>query len=636
MEPIFRKYIPDTAAFLLPAENTRPYADLPDAPFAAPETIPLAEELFDKPIPALPASLYRQFYENGNRVNYETPYFERRRNLLLLAAAEKTEGKGRFLDLLVDYIWAICEETTWVIPAHLTPRHGKTERLPDHFDLDDGDDCHNIDLFAAATGADVAMVWYLLHDELDELTPVITRRMLGLLEKRIFHPFTTYQDTMWWKGSRGNVLNNWTPWIVSNVLTALLLCDRDNARRAAITEESMVILDRFIGFYKSDGGCDEGPGYWTVAGASYFDCLELLWDLSGGKIDVFDNPLVRRMGEYIADVHITGNLYVNFADASHRLGIDAALIARYGRRTGSAKLLTFAEELVGEKGVAQSFPVGTGTTPYRTLRDVFEEIAPLSLSRSNATPYRTFREVFEPAPEETTSPAENRTYYDGLEIFLARDTEAGMFLAAKGGHNAESHNHNDVGNVIVFRGKNPVFIDAGVERYTKKTFSAERYTLWTMRSGWHNLPDIGSLDTAGAEQKPGGGFKAVLTDRSEDSVTFDLCAAWPKEAGIAGYTRCSALVGSAVTVTDKLTLTEAKTVTWNWMCAEKPAVDGNTLIFPEAGCRAAFSGGNFTLTVEELPLTDAKLRGEWKTDTLWRVRLTAEGWTDGTMTMTVQ
>ena len=79
MEPIFRKYIPDTAAFLLPAENTRPYADLPDAPFAAPETIPLAEELFDKPIPALPASLYRQFYENGNRVNYETPYFERRR-----------------------------------------------------------------------------------------------------------------------------------------------------------------------------------------------------------------------------------------------------------------------------------------------------------------------------------------------------------------------------------------------------------------------------------------------------------------------------------------------------------------------------------------------------------------------------
>ncbi|MBQ4605655.1 MAG: hypothetical protein IJB15_03055, partial [Clostridia bacterium] len=361
MEPIFTKFIPETKALLLPWQEVRPYADLPETPFAAPDVIPLAEALFDKPIPALPASLYRQFYENGNRVNYETPYFERRKNLLLLAAAEKTEGRGRFLDLLVDYIWAICEETTWVIPAHLTPRHGKPERLPDHFDLEEGDDCHNIDLFSAATGADVAMVWYLLHHELDALTPVITRRMLGLLEKRIFHPFTTYQDTMWWKGVKGNTLNNWTPWIISNVLTAMMLCETDDDRRAAMTEESMVILDRFIGFYKHDGGCDEGPGYWTVAGASYFDCLEILWDLSGGKIDVFDVPLIRRMGEYIADVHITGDLYVNFADASHRLSMDAALIARYGRRTDSPKLKAFAGELVENGARIHVLPLGTGT-----------------------------------------------------------------------------------------------------------------------------------------------------------------------------------------------------------------------------------------------------------------------------------
>ena len=334
----------------------------------------------------------------------------------------------------MDYIWAICEETTWVIPAHLTPRHGKPERLPDHFDLEEGDDCHNIDLFSAATGADVAVVWYLLHDKLDALTPVITRRMLGLLEKRIFHPFTTYQETMWWKGVKGNTLNNWTPWIISNVLTAMMLCETDDNRRAAMTEESMVILDRFIGFYKNDGGCDEGPGYWTVAGASYFDCLEILWDLSGGKIDVFNVPLIRRMGEYIADVHITGDLYVNFADASHRLSIDAALIARYGRRTDSPKLKAFAGELVEEGAKMHILPVGTGTTPYRSFRDVFEDPAPISLSKSNATPYRTFREGFEPAPETDFPQPETRTYYDGLEIFLAREPENGLFLACKGGN----------------------------------------------------------------------------------------------------------------------------------------------------------------------------------------------------------
>ncbi|MBQ8642456.1 MAG: heparinase II/III family protein [Clostridia bacterium] len=606
MEPIFAKYIPDTASLLLPPEEVRLYSDLPRTDFSAPDTIPPAEALLGEPVPALPASLYRQYYETGNRSNYEGPYFARRRNMLTLAAAEKTEGKGRFLDLLVDYIWAVCEESTWVIPAHNTPRHGTHQRLVDHFDLGEGDDVHYIDLFAAATGADIAMVLHLLREELDALTPVITRRMLGLLDRRIFHPFLTYQEVMWWKGTKGNTLNNWTPWIVSNVLTAMLLCETDAGRRCAVAAESMTILDRFIGFYKSDGGCDEGPGYWTVAGASCFDCLEILWDLSGGKIDAFGNPLVRRMGEYIADFHITGNLYVNFADASHRQGIDTALIARYGRRTASPKLTAFAAEQAEGKNF-HALPVGSGTTPYRTFRDVIE-----------------------PEPEMPELQPENRTYYEGLEVFIARDGDSGLCLACKGGHNAESHNHNDVGNIVLFRGKHPLFIDAGVEQYTKKTFSAERYTLWTMRSRYHNLPDIG-----GAEQKPGGAYKAVLAENTGDSVTFELRAAWPAETGIRTYTRRAAMEGAAVTVTDTLALGETKPVCWYWICAEKPVLQKEALVFAEAGCRVQFGGGVFDLSLEEIPLTDGKLRGEWQAEVLYRVCLRCENWTDGAMEMKV-
>lgn len=607
MEPILSKFIPETASLLLPPQEVRMYGDLPAAEFVFPETIPQAEALLEKQIPALPASLYRQYYENGNRSNYEALYFERRRSMILLAAAEKTEGKGRFLDLLVDYIWAICEESTWVIPAHNNPRHGRQERLVDHFDLGDGDDVHYIDLFSAATGADVAMVYYLLRDKLDALTPVITRRMLGLLEQRIFHPFLNYQDTMWWKGSKGNVLNNWTPWIISNVLTVLILCETNEEKRTSIVSESMEILDRFIRFYKSDGGCDEGPGYWGVAGASYFDCLELLWDLSGGKINVFDHPLIRRMGEYIADVHITGDLYVNFADASHRLGGNAALIARYGRRTSSPKLTAFAVELEGRRKNTRAFEAGNQNTIYRAFRDPIE-----------------------PKPEPMAVKPENRTYYDGLEIFIARDEASGLCLAYKGGNNAESHNHNDIGNFVLFRGEHPVFIDAGVEQYTQKTFSSERYTLWTMRSRYHNLPDIG-----GIEQRPGGNYHAKLTAQTPDSVTYDLTAAWPTDTGIVRYTREGAMDGSSVTVTDRLSLTEAKPVCWYWMCAEQPEIEGNTLIFKDAGCRVTFTGGNFRLTAEEFPLTDRKLLNEWRVNVLWRIHMTADAWTDGTMTMEV-
>ena len=606
MTPILQTYQSDLPKLLLPWSDARFAADLPTEALATPDAIPAAEALLEKPVPNLPASLYREFYENGNRDRYEAPYFQRRRALLLLAAAEKTEGKGRFLDLLIDYLWAICEETSWVLPAHNTPRHGKTERLPDQFELDDGDDCAYIDLFSAATGADVAMVWYLLHDQLDALTPVITRRMLGLLEKRILHPFITYADTMWWKGSRGNVLNNWTPWIVSNVLTVVLLCEKDEPKRLAAVTEAITVLDRFIGFYKADGGCDEGPGYWTVAGASYFDCLELLWDLTGGGIDVFGLPLIRRMGEYIADVHITDNLYVNFADASHRLGVDPSLIARYGRRTGSAKLTAFAATLVKKETDFHTLLVGTGTTPYRT-----------------------FRNIWEPVPEKATVAIENRTYYEGLEIFLARE-DNGLFLAYKGGHNGESHNHNDIGNVVVFQGDKPVLIDGGVEQYTKKTFSAERYILWTMRSSYHNLPDIGDK-----EQSPGGGYHAALVEKLPDSVTYDLTAAWPADTGIDRYTRCGALANGKVTITDTLTLAKELPVTWHWLCAEKPVIEGSTLSFADAHCRMTITGADFAITCEPVAL-EKKLAGEWRTENLWRVCMTASHWRTGTMAAVVE
>ena len=47
-----------------------------------------------------------------------------------------------------------------------------------------------------------------------------------------------------------------------------------------------------------------------------------------------------------------------------------------------------------------------------------------------------------------------------------------------------------MGNVVVFVDGKPVIVDAGVETYTRKTFSAERYTIWTMQSAYHTLPTI--------------------------------------------------------------------------------------------------------------------------------------------------
>ena len=108
------------------------------------------------------------------------------------------------------------------------------------------------------------------------------------------------------------------------------------------------------------------------------------------------------------------------------------------------------------------------------------------------------------------------------EIMAARsfsNSSAGLYIAAKGGNNAENHNHNDVGNFIIYCDGNPVIIDVGVETYTKKTFSKDRYDIWTMQSQYHNLQTIN-----GVQQKYGEEFgaKDVKFYSDENNVKFSL------------------------------------------------------------------------------------------------------------------
>ena len=136
-------------------------------------------------------------------------------------------------------------------------------------------------------------------------------------------------------------MNNWNPWIHSNLLTCALLMDADPARRAQTVYKILTSLDRFLDSYHDDGGCDEGPGYWSRAGASLFECLDLLHSASNGDVNYFDLPLVRQIGAYIYKVHIAGDWYVNFADAPAKVKPDGSLLYRYGKATGDGDLQAF-------------------------------------------------------------------------------------------------------------------------------------------------------------------------------------------------------------------------------------------------------------------------------------------------------
>ncbi len=77
-------------------------------------------------------------------------------------------------------------------------------------------------------------------------------------------------------GLSGETVNNWNPWICSNWLVSALLMERDALRLRSAAYKILQCLDNFLNGYAEDGGCDEGPSYWGRAGASLFDCLDLL------------------------------------------------------------------------------------------------------------------------------------------------------------------------------------------------------------------------------------------------------------------------------------------------------------------------------------------------------------------------
>src|SRR5688572_5757280 len=66
------------------------------------------------------ATDFLEFARSGQRAGFEQKYFPRRYELSELVIAECVERKGRFLDAIINRVWAICEESSWALPAHMS------------------------------------------------------------------------------------------------------------------------------------------------------------------------------------------------------------------------------------------------------------------------------------------------------------------------------------------------------------------------------------------------------------------------------------------------------------------------------------------------------------------------------------
>ena len=562
------------------------------------------EDCLTRPFTGVPATVTLDFFRNGNRTRYENLSFDKRNRLWALVLAESTEGKGRFVDAILDGIWSISEETYWGASAHLFLQKGG-RGLPD---------AENpvVDLFAAETAADLAWADYFIGPELDSISPLIRRRIYYEVNRRIFVPMETAKYDWMGAGNKNAKLNNWDPWIMSNYLTAALLLEKDENKRARYVYQIMQLTDQYINGLGDDGDCEEGPTYWAAGPGCVLDVLDLLKSASNGRIDIFHTGIVRNMGAYIYKVHIAGNYFVNIGDAHPEVTPEPVMIRRFGRETGDAIMAEFGAWLYA----LNNYGSRLGQQMFHRTRELFDLADFYDISGVHSG----FKDV-----EDAWLP--------DVQLMVSR-LAGGLFVAAHAGNNGKSHNHNDVGDFIIYADGQPVIIDVGSGTYTARTFSKDRYRLWFNTSAFHNLPTINGFQEQeglayGASQVSygveGGGGRP-----SYGIMRMNLKHAYSDGAGINRWMRnILAEKAGRVTITDSCRADSVfSSLTQSFMTVDSVDVTapGTILFTTDIGRKVElrYDARVWRAQKEDLQLTTPEeegLKESWRHRTITRIRL---------------
>lgn len=591
---------------LLPPGDWHPFPQSPDAwkkvlvDSVITGLIRKGEEARQKGFKPLPATLWLEFVRTGNRVDFEAQSFAKRNQLMDLVLAESVEGKGRFSDAILNGIWSICEETFWGLPAHLGMQNAG-KGLPDTQDP-------VVDLFAAETASVLAWADYLSGSALNEISPLIHKRIYAEINRRIFQPIVTAKYEYMGYGNFQAKVNNWAPWIMSNYLTAVLLLEKNVDKRADAVALAMHYTDQYLNGLGDDGAGDEGPLYWFAAGGTAFDALTLLSDASGGRLSIFNEPFIQKMGAYVYKTHIAGRYFLNIADAIPEIDADGLMLYRYGKATGDEDMMRFGSWAAHHIDRT----AGAGTERFFKSRILYNLV---SMRECSSYPDKL--------------PAKTPTWFPDIQLMTCSMAN-GLFIASHGGNNGESHNHNDVGDIIVYADGEPVIIDAGAGTYTARTFSKDRYQLWFNTSPFHNLPTVND------QQQPAG-LPFMATDVRYTScpsgirLSMNLAKAYESSAGIDSWVRTvdADPRGGAITLSDRykmkhghnhivqtlMTICETDISTPGKLVFALPSGSGKKVFFDYDATKWKISRERVALTEPE----DEKIKTSWHNKPIWRI-----------------
>lgn len=431
--------------------------------FLREELFTLYDENAKSALPLLTYTDYRIFFETGSRKEYEEGYFLRRRRLDILAILCKIYPENAtYFQELENTVWAILDEYSWALPAHVPD---KDSYVPNF-----------IDLFAAETGYTLSEVKSMFSAR---FSPLMISRITFELEKRIIKSF--YATRFWWE----SVENNWAA-VCAGSVGITFMYERPDLFYA-IKPRIDGAMAAFLSSYKEDGVCREGLSYWNYGFGYYCYYAAHLYTFTDGKEDSLALPQIKTIAMFQQQMFLKENVTVSFADGSS-----------HGSYT--LGLTHFLKEIFGED-------VTIPPKKYHAILDTCGRWGAFSFS------FLCYNEKFR------TNEATGSHLFTDSSWFIKR--ENAYAFAAKGGTNDEPHNHNDLGSFIIAGKSGQLICDLGCGEYTKQYFEPDtRYTILCNSSFGHGVPIINN-----EPQQVGADSFAILAE-TEDGICIDLTNAY--------------------------------------------------------------------------------------------------------------
>lgn len=462
-----------------------------------------------------PFSSYSEFMrykEKGTRHEYEGKYFDRRDRLVTSFILYIIYGDEKYYNMLLESLWAICSEISWVVPAHLPMNDVRKYR-------------RHTDLFSAETAAYLAEIVYLIGDKLPE---ELKNLVIHEVNERVLIPYEN--GTFWWE----TLNSNWAAVCAGSIGMAYMQIAPE--RFDSVKERLLSTIDSFLNGYGEDGCCIEGTAYWEYGFGYFINFADMLYKFTDGKTDLLHSKKVENIAHYLQSVIMRKDILVSFSDSGREFdGINIGLYS-YLRDT---------------------FGIQAPTT-VKAIHNRYGSWCKLSYI------VRNFMWSKPEHYESDTGVEKNFTkYYKDAQWYITR--RKNYSFAAKCGHNGEEHNHNDVGSFIFADDSGQLLVDIGCMEYTKENFGTQtRYTLLQNSSLGHSVPII-----TGLPQKEGKEYFGKVLTADENGFSVELQNAY--DLKIENVTRSFSMLENGVRLTDSF-VTDEKEITERFVSLTKPEI----------------------------------------------------------------